>query len=83
MTDRIRIRKEAYHYIVEQLNTLHAEVTRTGWMESVPLEELRLLKEGQADPSATLVALLKDQFKGLVNDLEIDSHLVEPFNNHL
>jgi|WetSurMetagenome_2_1015567.scaffolds.fasta_scaffold219352_2 hypothetical protein len=83
MTDRIEIRKEAYRFILQRLNTLHAEVTGTGWMQIVSLEELRLLKEGIADPSASLVAVLKDQLKGTVNDQEIDSYLVEPFNSPL
>jgi hypothetical protein len=56
-------------------------MTGTDWMQSIPLDELRMLKEGVADPSAALVAAIKDQLKGVVNHLEIDSHLVEPFNS--
>jgi hypothetical protein len=81
MTDRVKVRKEAYQYILQRLSTLHTEVTNSDWMQSIPLDELRLLKEGIADPSTALVALLKDQLKGMVNDIEIDSHLVEPFNS--
>jgi hypothetical protein len=81
MTDRIKYRKEAYQYILQRLSTAHAEVTGTDWMQSIPLDELKLLKEGLADPSEALVSALKDQLKGVVNDLEIESHLVEPFNS--
>jgi hypothetical protein len=38
-----------------------------------------LLKEGLADPSDTLVALLKQLLKGSVTEAEIDTHLVVPF----
>jgi hypothetical protein len=80
MTDRVKIRKEAYQYILHRLSTLHADMTRSEWDQSIPLDELRLLKEGLADPSDALVSVLKDLLKGMVNDIEIDSHLVEPFN---
>jgi hypothetical protein len=81
MSDRIKVRKEAYEYILHRLSSIHAEVTSTEWMQSIPLDELRLLKEGVADPSAALVSSLKDLLKGAVNDFEIDSHLVEPFDS--
>jgi hypothetical protein len=41
-----------------------------------------LLKEGQADPSTELVALLKQLFKGTSTDAEIEAHLVVPFQQH-
>ncbi len=81
MTDRIEIRKEAYRYLLNRLNTLQANMTGTEWKQSIPLEELRLLKEGLADPSAALVAVIKDQLKGVVNDLEIEMYLVKPFSS--
>jgi hypothetical protein len=81
MTDRVKVRKEAYQYILQRLSSLHADVIDTEWMQSIPLDELRLLKEGVADPWAALVALLKDQLKGRVKEIEIDSHLVEPFSS--
>ncbi|MBN1189133.1 MAG: hypothetical protein JXA46_05210 [Dehalococcoidales bacterium] len=83
MNDRVESRKEAYSYIVQKLSTLHPDVTVGGWMQNVSLEDLRLLKEGLADPSAALVDLLKEEMKGMVNDLEIEMHLVEPFKTPL
>ncbi len=82
MLDRVKSRKEAYRYIVQRLSILHSEMTGSEWMQSLPLDELKQLKEGDADPSEALVDFLKGQFKGLVNDTEIDSHLVEPFDTH-
>jgi hypothetical protein len=38
-----------------------------------------LLKEGLADPSDELVALLKQLLKSSVTEADIDAHLVEPF----
>jgi hypothetical protein len=83
MIDRVKVRKEAYQYILQKLSTLHSEMTGAEWMQSIPLDELRLLKEGAADPSTALVSFLKDMLKGSVNDIEIDSRLVEPFNSPL
>jgi hypothetical protein len=80
MTDRVRIRQEAYNYILHKLSLLQIDLTSTNWLEIIEIDELRLLKEGIADPSESLVAALKELLKGLVNNNEIDSYLVEPFN---
>jgi hypothetical protein len=79
MLDRCNLRKEAYKYILHRLSNLPASAGNKNWIQCVPLEELRLLKEGIADPSATLVALLNDLVGDTVTDLEIQAYLVTPF----
>jgi hypothetical protein len=87
MTTRSDLRKEAYQYILHTLAEIQVsdnndnDESRIAW---VPLEELRLIKEGIADPSAEFVALLKSMLCNTVSESEIDSHLVTPFEkpNH-
>jgi hypothetical protein len=79
MTDRCNLRKEAYKYVLEKLSNLPASAGNRNWIQCVPLEELRLLKEGIADPSAALVALLQDLVGDSISDVEIQAHLVAPF----
>ena len=76
------LRKEAYKYILEELSKLPVGSCDADRYLSIPLSELSLLKEGRADPSAALVASLKQLLKGTVTDAEIDAHLVAPFEGH-
>jgi hypothetical protein len=81
MVVRSELRREAYAYF---LNTLSKLPTSTGdkyWIHCISLEELRLIKEGKADPSPSLVALVKELLNGAISDEDIDSHLVTPFQN--
>jgi hypothetical protein len=74
-----QLRKTAYEYIRTQLGNLHGLSLSDGQQTVVPLSELMLLKEGLADPSAELVASLKQLLKCSVTEVEIDAHLVTPF----
>lgn len=74
-----QLRKKAYIYIKGQLNILHGRVNDTDPLLILPLDEIMLLKEGLADPSAELVTLLKQLLRGYVTEAEIDAHLVAPF----
>jgi hypothetical protein len=73
------IRQEAYRYILEKLKSLPVHAGVPYQPPDVTLDELLLLKEGLADPSAGLVSLLKQQLQGHVTETEIDAHLVAPF----
>jgi hypothetical protein len=79
MVSQSEVRKEAYRYILQVANNLPARVDDTHWMQFLPLEELRLVREGAADPSPALVASLKDLLSGVVSAAAIDLHLVRPF----
>jgi hypothetical protein len=79
MLDRCDLRKEAYKYILQRLSNLPASAGNRNWIQNVPLEELRLLKEGIADPSVALVAFLKDLVGDTVTDQAIQANLVTPF----
>jgi hypothetical protein len=79
MTDRSDLRKEAYHYILQILGNLSVSNNEENGKACIPLEELRLIKEGLADPSPSLVALLKSMLGKTVSKSAIDSHLVTPF----
>jgi len=76
------LRKEAYRYILERLSKLPIDFHNADRSLSIPLSELRLLKEGISDPSAALVASLKQLLKGMVTEAEIDAYLVTPFEQH-
>jgi len=73
------LRKEAYRYIQERTSKLPVGSCNADHALSIPLDELRQLKEGTADPSTALVAALKQLFSGTVTEAEIDAHLVAPF----
>ena len=73
------LRKEAYRYIQERLSKLPVGSCDADQGLSIPLHELRQLKEGVADPPAAVVAALKQLFRGTVTEAEIDAHLVKPF----
>jgi hypothetical protein len=77
---RNQLRKEAYKYVLEELSSLSPRSSDLGSPPNISLNELMLLKEGLADPSAELVASLKQLFRGSVTEAEIDAHLVVPFN---
>jgi hypothetical protein len=74
-----QLRKTAYEYIKGQLSKIHGCSHDVEHPSIIPLDELMLLKEGLADPSAELVASLKQLFKGTSIDAEIEAHLVAPF----
>jgi hypothetical protein len=76
------LRKEAYRYIQERLSKLPASSGDVVQYITISLEELRMLQKGMADPSETLVTTLKQLFKGVVTETEIDAQLVLPFERH-
>ena len=76
---RSYLRQEAYKYILEGLSKFPADLTGADTSLRIPLSELKLLKDGVADPSNTLVTSLKQLFDGKVTEAEIDAYLVEPF----
>ncbi len=81
MLNRCDIRKEAYHYICQRLSKLLALSSAANDGSVISLDELRLLKEGIADPSPEMVALIKRLFGSIVSEAEIDAHLVTPFRD--
>jgi hypothetical protein len=74
-----QLRKTAYKYIKGQLSKLHGRRYDGDPTIIVALDELILLKEGLTDPSAELVASLKQLFLGISTEAEIDARLVIPF----
>ncbi len=79
MSDRCKLRQEAYKYILQRLSNLPASTGNKNWLQCISLEEILALKEGAADPSAALVALVKELVGSAVSDFEIQAHLVAPF----
>jgi hypothetical protein len=79
MVARSELRKEAYQYILHILGSLPVDVEGNEKSQFIPLEELRLIKEGIADPSPALVALLKDLAGDAVSAADINAHLLTPF----
>jgi hypothetical protein len=79
---RSALRREAYKYIAERLNKLSAGSCDRDPLPSIPLNEIRLLKNGLADPSRALVASIKQLLKGNVNEAEIEAYLVKPFEKY-
>ncbi len=83
MVTRSELRKEAYRYVLQVLKNVPASANNNhNWIQFIPLEELRLVKEGIADPSPALVAVLKDILQGTISDDILDSYLVKPFENY-
>jgi hypothetical protein len=76
-----QLRKTAYNYIKEKTSKLNAYSNNIDHQSIVSLDELILLKEGLADPSAKLVALLKQLLKGTATEAEIDTYLVTSFQS--
>ena len=74
-----QLRKTVYEYIKGEIGKLHWFSYDADLPSTIPLNELMLLKEGLADPSAELVASLKQLLMGSVTESEIDAHLVVPF----
>ena len=74
-----QLRKTAYEYIKGKIGGLHELSHDADHPSTIPLNELMLLKEGIADPSAELVTSLKQLLRGSVTETEIDAHLVAPF----
>lgn len=81
MVARSELRKEAYQYILQILRNLPSTADKEKWSQCIPLEELRLVKEGIADPSPAIVASLKSLIGGAVSETAINAHLVKPFEN--
>jgi flagellar motor protein MotB len=79
MLNRSDLRKEAYQYILERLCKLSTGSDNAEPSLTISLHEINLLKEGTADPSASLVAALKQLFRDSVAEEEINAHLVVPF----
>jgi hypothetical protein len=75
-----QLRKTAYEYIKGKINKLHGFSCDADHPSTVSLNELMLLKEGLADPSGELVALLKQLLKGSVTEADIDT-LLSHFSN--
>ena len=77
-----QLRKTAYKYVKGKISKLHGFSHDAGHPSTISLNELMLLKEGHADPSGELVALLKQLLKSSVTEADINAHLVEPFQQH-
>jgi len=77
--NRCELRKEVYKYIIEMLRKFPDISNNVALGTSVTLDDLIMLKEGVTDPSPALVEALKLLLKGVVTELEIDKHLVTPF----
>jgi hypothetical protein len=82
MAARSELRKEAYKFILQILGSLPESSDNSDWSQSIPLEELRLLKEGLEDPSPALVAMLKQMLKGAARDSALNAYLITPFKNN-
>ena len=82
MAARSELRKEAYKFILQILGSLSESSDNSDWSQCIPLEELRLLKEGLEDPSPALVAMLKQMLKGAARDSALNAHLITPFKNN-
>ena len=76
------LRKTAYEYIKGQIGKIQGFSYDVDHPSTIPLNELMLLKEGLTDPSAELVASLKQLLRGSVTEAEIDAYLVVPFQQH-
>ncbi len=82
MVARSKLRKEAYRYILQILGNLSTPDEKEKWTQFIPLEELRLIKEGVADPSPALVTLLKAMLGGTISEETFNVHLVKPFETY-
>ncbi len=72
-------RRQAYDYIRQQLAEL--PVDGAGPDLFVPLDDLRLLREGLADPTAELVASLRRLLGDRLGETEFEMFLVTPFED--
>lgn len=81
-TSRSALRREAYKYILERLSKLGISYGDIDSLPNIPLDEIRLVKEGIADPSLALVTALKRLMRGIIHEREIEDYLVKPFEQH-
>ncbi len=79
MVARSELRKEAYRFILQNLDGLSSSIEKAQWEHCVSLEELRLMKEGMADPSPALVECVRSILGERVSEAAINSYLVNPF----
>jgi hypothetical protein len=77
-----QLRKTAYEYIKTQIGQRRGVISDDDFALTLPLDELMLLKEGQADPSSELVISIKQILRGSITEAEIEAHLVAPFQPH-
>ena len=70
-------RRQAYAYIRERLADIPVDGASPDLF--VPLDDLRLLREGLADPSAELVASLRRLFGATIGEAEFETYLIAPF----
>lgn len=84
MTNQHESRKRAYDYVIGQAKKVNWDPPidsdeRLADVLDISLDELRSLKEGLSDPSQKLVVEFKKLFGPVINEAEIDSHLITPF----
>jgi hypothetical protein len=85
LLSKITQRKQAYEFIYQKAEELETKgsygideyVEKT---DIVYLEDLDKLKRGIADPSNELVSILKKILRPVASDIEIEGHLVKPFD---
>jgi len=81
MSDRREIRKAAYQYIWQKLGQLQPSSGAANDGFVISLDELSSLKDGTADPSPEMVALVRSLLGHAVGDAEIEANLVTPFRD--
>lgn len=84
MISRSDKRKRAYNFIHSKLHELdhnlgHNTSNYIDVASIISLAEIDKLKRGYADPSAELVAALKDLLRPVAREREIENNLVKPF----
>ena len=72
-----RYRRQAYTYIRQKLAELPVDGANPDLF--VPLDDLRLLREGLANPTAELIASLRRLFGNRFGESEFEAYLVAPF----
>ncbi|MDD5287871.1 MAG: hypothetical protein PHY28_01995 [Dehalococcoidales bacterium] len=83
MLKRADARKSAYHYICDRLSRIPPGMIDVKENLVIPMDELRMLKEGLADPTPEMIALIKRIFSPLmINETEIEDYLVNPFQEY-
>jgi hypothetical protein len=76
---RRQLRVTAYEYIKAQISKYHGNARYADLSVIVPLDDIESLKEGIADPSAELVASLKQLLTNISVEEEFEAHLIVPF----
>ncbi len=74
---KTELRRQAYIYIRQHLADLPLDGASPDLF--VPLDDLRLLRDGLADPSAELIATLRALIGGTIGENDFETHLVTPF----